>query len=225
MIDNFTSYPPNIILYGGTGQAKVVRPIIEYYGAKVVAVFDDTPNLSSPFKDVPIYEGWKELNRWLENKSLQDLGFCVTIGNPHGRDRLRIHNQLCSLGLSPVTVVHPTAWIADNAEIGVGCQILAGAIVGAEAKLGQCCIVNTRASVDHEDVLEDAAEVAPGATLCGIVHMGVASWVCAGATVLPRITIGADSIVGAGAVVNRDVPAGVTIVGVPARILNLDTNK
>ncbi len=35
--------PKEIILYGGTGQAKVVRPIIEHYGSKVIAVFDDTP--------------------------------------------------------------------------------------------------------------------------------------------------------------------------------------
>src|SRR5450631_1820360 len=114
------TYPPNVILYGGTGQAKVVRPIIEYYGAKVVAVFDDTPGLVSPFQDVSIYEGWQALLCWLENTNRQSVGFCVTIGNPHGRARLRIHEQLAQLGLQEVTVIHPTAWIADNAEIGIG---------------------------------------------------------------------------------------------------------
>ena len=44
--------PKYIILYGGTGQSKVVKPIIEYYGSKVIAVFDDTENLEPPFKDV-----------------------------------------------------------------------------------------------------------------------------------------------------------------------------
>lgn len=217
MNKHINAYPPKMVLYGGTGQAKVVRPIIEHYGSKVVAVFDDTPSLTSPFPDVPIYEGWQELLSWLETQDRTTLGFCVTIGNPHGRARLRIHDQLAALGLQPATVVHPTAWIADNAEIGIGCQIMAGAIVCAEARLGRACIVNTGASVDHEDILEDGAEVAPGAILCGIVHMGIASWVCAGATVLPRIRIGADAIVGAGAVATRDVPSATTVVGVPAR--------
>lgn len=212
-----TSMPKEIILYGGTGQAKVVRPIVEHYGARVVAVFDDTPHLPSPFSDVPIYQGWEAFLSWKSQTSSSSIGFCVTIGNPHGRARLKIHDQLESAGLVPITVIHPTAWVAENAEIGIGCQILAGAIVGNEAKLGRSCIINTKASVDHEDVLEEGAEVAPGATLCGLVRMGVASWVCAGATVLPRLAIGADAIVGAGAVVTKDVPPGITVVGVPAK--------
>jgi len=48
---------PSVFLWGGTGQAKVVRPIIDSYGSRVIAVFDDTPNLRSPFDDIPIYHG------------------------------------------------------------------------------------------------------------------------------------------------------------------------
>jgi hypothetical protein len=51
--------PAGVVVYGGTGQAKVVRPIIEHYGSKVMAVFDDTADLPSPFRDVPIHRGWK----------------------------------------------------------------------------------------------------------------------------------------------------------------------
>ncbi|QWV93642.1 acetyltransferase [Geomonas oryzisoli] len=210
------TFPPSVILYGGTGQAKIARPIIEQYGARVVAVFDDTPGLPSPFPGTPIYPG-AELPNWLAQQGGAEIGFSVTIGNPHGRARLAIHDRLKGLGLVPVSFAHPTAFIDESAVIGEGAQISAGAIVLAEARLGRCCIINTKASVDHEDVLEDGAEVAPGATLCGLVRLGQAAWVCAGATVLPRLTIGADAIVGAGAVVTRDIPDGATAVGVPAR--------
>lgn len=215
--NHLNKLPPQVILWGGTGQAKVVRPIIEYYGARVVAVFDDTPNLPPPFPDVDLHCGWEEFQRWIQERDRRDTGFCVAIGNPHGRVRLHFHERLMQEGLQPITIVHPTAWIADDAIIGSGSQILAGAIVAPQAQLGRQCIINTKASVDHEDVLEDGVEVAPGATLCGLVRAGVNAWVCAGATVLPRIRIGADAIVGAGAVVIRDVPEGVTVVGVPAK--------
>lgn len=209
--------PPQVILWGGTGQAKVVRPIIEGYGSRVVAVFDDTRDLASPFSDVPIYYGREAFERWIATQRAEETGFSVAIGNPHGRARLSLHDFLAAHGLSPVNVIHSTAWIADNAVIGPGVQILAGAIVGPEARLGRQCIVNTNASVDHEDILEDGVEVAPGATLCGLVHARVNAWICAGATVLPRITIGADARVGAGAVVTTDVADGAVVVGVPAR--------
>jgi sugar O-acyltransferase (sialic acid O-acetyltransferase NeuD family) len=208
-----------MILWGGTGQAKVVRPIIEHYQSKVVAVFDDTPGLPPPFPDVPLYEGWKDFPQWAAKQDLHDIGFCIAIGNPHGRVRLRFHEQLVSEGLQPVTVAHPTAVIAENAVIGEGCQLMAGAIVNPEAVLGRQCIVNTKGSVDHECVLSDGCEVGPGATLCGLVTLNTGVWVCAGATVLPRVTVAADSIIGAGAVVIRDITDRATVVGVPAKAL------
>lgn len=44
-------------------------------------------------------------------------------------------------------------------------------------------------------------------------------WLGGGATVLPGVSIGDDSVVGASAVVTKDVPAGVVVVGNPARVL------
>ncbi len=42
-------------------------------------------------------------------------------------------------------------------------------------------------------------------------------WIGAGAIILPGVRIGRGAIVGAGAVVTKDVPAGATVVGNPAR--------
>jgi sugar O-acyltransferase (sialic acid O-acetyltransferase NeuD family) len=215
--DHINKMPPQVILFGGTGQAKVVRPIIEHYGSKVVAVFDDTPGLASPFADVPIYEGYEAVQHWITKHDRTKVGFCIAIGNPHGRVRLRLHERFMADGLVPVTLAHSTAFVDRDVEIGAGCQIMAGAIIGTESRIGIQCIVNTKASIDHECILEGGCEVAPGATLCGVVHLREGAWVCAGATVLPRITIGADAIVGAGAVVTRHVAQGATVVGVPAR--------
>lgn len=50
------------------------------------------------------------------------------------------------------------------------------------------------------------------------VRIGANVWIGAGALILPGVTIGDDAIVGAGSVVTRDVPAGATVVGNPARI-------
>ncbi|MDI6740700.1 MAG: acetyltransferase [Candidatus Edwardsbacteria bacterium] len=219
MEERFRTLPRRIIIWGGTGQAKVNRPIVEHYGSRVVAVFDDTPGLRPPFPDVPLLPGWPAFAEWVKDQPRQQIGFCIAIGNPHGRVRLDYHRRLAAEGLAPVTLVHPAAWVADNAVISEGSQIMAGAVVQPEAVIGRQCIVNTRASIDHECVLEDGAEVAVGATLCGLVRVGANGWVCAGAIVLPRLTIGHDAIVGAGAVVTKNIPPSVVAYGVPARVV------
>lgn len=49
------------------------------------------------------------------------------------------------------------------------------------------------------------------------IEIGRNVWIGGGAIVLPGVRVGDDAIVGAGAVVTRDVPAGATVVGNPAR--------
>jgi len=68
--------------------------------------------------------------------------------------RLRLHDLLV-VRARHVSVIHPSALDSGKAVIGDGAQIMAGAIVGAEATLGRQCIINTKASVDHEDILDD----------------------------------------------------------------------
>jgi maltose O-acetyltransferase len=49
------------------------------------------------------------------------------------------------------------------------------------------------------------------------VTIGANVWIGGGAIILPGVTIGDDAIVGAGSIVTRDVAAGTTVVGSPAR--------
>lgn len=206
--------PPLIFLYGGTGQSKVIRPVIEYYGSRVLAVFDDTEGLAPPFKDVPLFKG-ACIEEWLTSQNRHEIGFCIAIGNPHGRVRLKLHERFVNEGLKPVTIIHPTAWVADNAEIGDGTQILAGAIVAAEARIGRQCIINNNAVVEHEVILEDAVEIATSATVLGLTMIGTNTLVGTNAVVLSRLKIGIDVIISAGSVVDSNI-ADKTVVRGPS---------
>jgi len=210
--------PSKIALWGAVGQAKLMGEVISFHGSRIVAVFEDNPDFPPPFPDVPVYNGWDRFLEWVETRDTSDLGFCLGL-NRNGRGRLGLHGKLIQLGLRPVTLVHPSAIIAENAEIGEGAQIMAGVIIGPEAKIGKQCIINTRASIDHENVLEDGVEISPGVTLCGMVRVGSCAWIAAGATVLPLVQIGRYATVGAGAVVTKNVPDGTTVVGIPAKPL------
>lgn len=116
-----------------------------------------------------------------------------------------------------ITVIHPRSVISPFCKIGKGVFVGAGAILGPDALLGNGVIVNHGAIVDHDCSVGDYSHIAPAATLAGRVILGSRVLVGAGAHILPGINIGSDCVIGAGAVVCKDVPAGKTVKGIPAK--------
>lgn len=84
--------------------------------------------------------------------------------------------------------------IGDKTQIGPGVQIL---------------------TADHP---RDPVERATGFEWGRPIHIGRNVWIGGGAIILPGVTVGDDALIGAGSVVTRDVPAGATVVGNPARV-------
>ncbi len=206
-----------IVYWGASGQARVLAEFAENAGFRVVALFDNDPAVVSPLPGVPLFTGREGFLRW-RRENPAEIHCLAAIGSQRGGTRLEVQRFMSDHGLIPAIVIHPTAHVAADARLSVGSQILVHAVVCAGAYLGEACIVNTKASVDHEFRLGDGVHIAPGATLAGCVEVGDGTMIGAGAVVLPRLRIGCDAVVGAGAIVTRNVPDGVVVYGNPARI-------
>jgi sugar O-acyltransferase (sialic acid O-acetyltransferase NeuD family) len=207
-----------IVASGSGGQASVVLDACLAARMPVAGLV-----LAQDFANVerlklPILGGIERLN---------DLDFLSSYAIALGTGDAKLRRELAALIAERhgtlATVIHPAASVSKSATIGAGSMIAAGAVIGPNASIGRFCIVNTCASADHDNVLEDGVSLSPGAHLAGAVTLREDCFIGVGASAIPGVTIGRRVMVGAGATVVDDVPDDVTVVGTPARILKPKT--
>lgn len=148
------------------------------------------------------HASWRfgEWQRQAVERSVGHLGTGATIGPRvviHSPDRLAVGN---------FSHINNLTLIFAHGGVTIGAHVLVS---------GGCNIT----SVSHEKDPLARRESDGAAMTCAPVRIEDDVWLGAGAIVLPGVTIGRGAVVGAGAVVNRDVPAGATVVGVPARVV------
>jgi acetyltransferase EpsM len=202
----------SIIMLGGGGHALVVAEAARLAGCPPAGVFDDaretavTRRLSLPWLGT-ISEAARE------RAPLVPL--VLAIGDLATRRRI-LDAPPPGLRAGPA-VIHPSATVSPTATIGPGAYIGPRAVVHAFAVIGAHATINTGSIVEHECEIGENAHIAPGAVLGGRVRIGADTLIGLGARVLPNLSVGAGATIGGGAVVVRDLPGGVTAVGVPAR--------
>lgn len=103
--------------------------------------------------------------------------------------------------------------IGADVLLNFGCVILdvVAVTIGAGTQIGPAVQILT---ADHP---RDPALRRTGAEFGRPVRIGRNVWIGGGAIILAGVAIGDDAVIGAGSVVTRDVPAGATAIGNPAR--------
>ncbi len=138
-----------------------------------------------------------------------------------------------STALGQGTRVWQFVVILAGAQIGENCNICANSLIENDVVVGNNVTIKSGVQLWDGTRIEDDVFIGPNATFTndrtprskhypaqfeGIRICRGAS-IGANATILPGVVVGEGAMVGAGAVVTRDVPAGATVVGNPARPL------
>jgi len=191
-------------LFGASGHGKVIAEMAKSNNLKIEGFIDTDLNKSSLLGYTVFHDNPEE-----------PVDAVIAIGN--NEVRKRIVNETSSFTYP--CLIHPRANIATRSILGNGTVVMAGATINVDVNVGQHCIINTNASIDHDCIIEDFVHLSPNVALAGNVHVGEGTHVGIGACIIQGITIGKWVKIGAGAVIIRDIPDGCTVVGNPGRII------
>lgn len=92
-------------------------------------------------------------------------------------------------------------------------------VIGRNTIIDHFVSICARVTIGHDCYIGKYSTICPGAIISGNVFMSRQVFVGAGAVLRDNITIGPGATIGCGAVVVKDVAAGSTVVGNPAREL------
>lgn len=198
----------DLIIIGGGGHAKVIADIATLNGYKILGFLDDNPAITKlldfdklgKIEDAPLFADKAQ--------------FIIAIGNNAVRKEIAE-----KYNLNFATLVHPTAIIGSQVEIGEGSVVMPSVVINSSSKIGEHCIINSASVIEHDNIIGDFTHISPNATLCGTVKIGDGCHIGANATVINNISICDNTIIGAGTVVIRNIEKSGTYIGIPAKVI------
>ncbi len=198
-----------LIIIGASGHGKVVADIaIKMNKWQSVAFLDDDESIKTSI-------GLEVIGKTADAFTYKDeADFFVAIGSNATREN--IQEKLIDEGLNVVSLIHPSAVIGTDVEIGIGTAVMAGVVINSSTKIGKGCIINTSSSIDHDNVIGNYCHISPGVRTAGSVSLGNGTWLGIGSIVSNNVNITSGCTIGAGAVVLEGIVNSGTYVGVPA---------
>ncbi len=199
-----TDFKKPIIILGAGGHAKVLIEAIRQSVHEIIGLTDPVMAESSRFLGIKVL-GHDDV---VFNYSTSEVELVNGIGAmPGSKLRHELNERMEKKGFQFAKVIHPSAMIASDVEIGSGAQIMAGVVIQPGVRIGRSCIINTGSILDHDCVIHDDCHLAPGVTLSGNVDIGERTHIGTGTSVIQGITIGHDCIIAAGSIIHHKIPS------------------
>jgi sugar O-acyltransferase (sialic acid O-acetyltransferase NeuD family) len=180
----------------------------------VLGFVDESPSLKGgSVCNLPVLGDF----RWLSDHARQKFAVICAIGNPERRKQLI--DRAGELGFTFCTVVHPSVKKSQWVDVGPGSIICAATVLTTQVQIAAHVIVNVGCTISHDTRISAYCNINPGCHIAGAVQIGEGVDLGAGSVVIQNRMVGEWSMIGAGAVVTTDIPARVTAVGIPCRVI------
>ena len=208
-------------VFGASGCGRGIMPLLRAQLQQVASMdqlvfIDDAP----PAKQL---NGHNVLT-WAEflARPASQRSVALAIANSSIREALAQRCQAAGVELLSVQAANVVRM--DDITLGEGALLSPFVALTSNIRIGRCFHANIYSYVEHDCIIGDFVTFAPGVMCNGNVHIEDHAYIGAGAVIKQGtpdkpLVIGRCAVVGMGAVVTKSVPAGVTVVGNPARPL------
>ncbi len=201
-----------IAIYGAGGLGRdLIGPILRKLDPFEALIIVDQQKAGSEICGFPVHS----LDALREGDS-----FVIAAGS--GQDRQVMEQHCLERGAIPHSFFAPISCVGVGNEIGPGALFCDYSLIGAAARIGRQFQCNVYSYVSHDCVIGDYVTFAPKVSCNGHVHIEDYAYIGTGAVLRQGspdkpLVIGRGATVGMGAVVTKDVAAGITVIGAPAR--------
>ena len=202
---------PNLILLGTGGHARSCIDVIEHQNYFNIAGLIGLPNQLHQRIFGYVIIGLDEDLPCLAKD--YEHAFVVLGQICNAASRIMLFDKAKKNGFKIPSIISPASYVSPHASIGEGTIIMNGAIINAGVKIGKNCIINSRALIEHDSIVEDHCHISTGAILNGQVTIGSKSFVGSNCVIKQGISIGRECVIGMGLAVRSDITKNTTYIG------------
>jgi len=207
-------------VYGASGFGKEVMPLVRQQFPILVKenfIFIDDGKAGTHLNGYSVLTYTDFIKQPVSNK-------LVTIAIANSSVREKLVTQLNQDNIQHLSIQASNTVVLDEVEIGEGSLLCPFTCLTSNIKIGKFFHANIYSYVAHDCVIGDYVTFAPGVKCNGNIHIEDHAYIGTGAIIKQGtpdkpLVIGKGAVIGMGAVVTKSIPAGVTVVGNPARIL------
>ncbi len=207
-----------LIIIGAGGMGRTfydwVRESVGYGELFVIKGFiDDNVNALDGFEGYPPMLG--PINEYVPEK---DDVFTCSMG---GRAKKICCEKILSKGGVFVNIIHSTARVGTNVKLGLGNVVGAYVALGADVRIGDHNLLQSYSVVGHDAVIGNWNRIDTHVTCVGGIRIENETMIHTSVVINHKVVVETGAKVGACSFVIKKVKAGTTVMGNPAKRIEI----